>query len=84
VYRYRAERGEYPRQLDDQRPEELAAVPLDPYDGKPIRYLHDEREALLYSIGPNQTDDHGVEVERSSDGKQGGDWVFRLRAEEAK
>ncbi len=35
----------------------LPAVPLDPFDGQPLRYL--PRRGLVYSVGSNRTDDGG-------------------------
>ncbi len=40
-------------------PDRLAAVPLDPDDGKPLRYAVDGREWMLYGIGRDRRDDGG-------------------------
>ena len=46
-------RGDMPRFLD--------AVPLDPFDGKPLRYRELGTGFVVYSIGPNRRDDGGKE-----------------------
>lgn len=48
---------ELPPSLDALVPQYLAAVPMDPYDGKPLRY--DQSRALVYSVGTDLSDHHG-------------------------
>src|SRR5262245_40377101 len=38
VERYRLKHKKWPGSLDDLKPGLLKAIPLDPYDGKPLRY----------------------------------------------
>jgi hypothetical protein len=58
--RYQLKHGNYPPDLDALVPEFLAAVPLDPVDGQPLRYrLNADGTFLLYSVGPNAQDDGG-------------------------
>jgi hypothetical protein len=58
--RYQIKHGNYPADLDSLVPEFVAAVPLDPVDGKPLRYrLNPDGTFLLYSIGGNGVDDGG-------------------------
>ena len=56
--RYRLAHGEYPADLEALG-EFLNAVPLDPYDGQPLRILRREGELVLYSIGQDRRDDGG-------------------------
>jgi type II secretory pathway pseudopilin PulG len=56
LYRYRAQHGRFPEKLDDVVPEFIAAVPPDPFDGKPLRLRQTDRGATVYSIGPETTD----------------------------
>lgn len=49
--------GKLPQKLDELVPDYADAVPLDPFDGKPIRY--DAKTPKLWSIGPDFTDDRG-------------------------
>jgi hypothetical protein len=37
----------------------LDAVPVDPFDGAPLRYLLTDDEVVVYSVGENATDDGG-------------------------
>ena len=46
---HKLSKGSFPRSLEELVPEFLPEVPLDPYDGKPLRYSADEK--ILYSIG---------------------------------
>lgn len=75
--RYRLAHGRLPTGLDDLVPASLPVVPLDPFDGQPLRYRASETEALLYSIGPDQLDDGGLNdpVE--------GDVTFQLKPDAA-
>jgi hypothetical protein len=58
--RYQLKHGNYPPDLNSLVPEFFAAVPLDPVDGKPLRYkLNSDGTFLLYSIGENGVDDGG-------------------------
>lgn len=56
---HRAERGTYPRQLDDLVPHYLPSVPDDPFANHPFRCKPEEYGFLLYSLGPNQKDNGG-------------------------
>jgi hypothetical protein len=51
-----------PDSLDDLVPAFLPAVPIDPYDGKPLRYKKLEKGYCIYSIGPNLKDDGGRDI----------------------
>jgi hypothetical protein len=58
--RYQLKHGNWPETLANLSPEFLPAVPLDPVDGKPLRYRrNDDGTYLLYSIGENGVDDGG-------------------------
>jgi hypothetical protein len=51
-----------PDSLIDLVPAFLPTVPVDPYDGKPLRYKKLKNGYLIYSIGPNLKDDGGKEI----------------------
>jgi hypothetical protein len=57
--RYRREHGDWPRALADLVPDYLPAVPLDPFNGQPLRYCRTESGAVIYSIGEDGRDDGG-------------------------
>jgi hypothetical protein len=50
-----------PTKLAQLVPEFLPTVPVDPFDGKPFRYLVDDLEIKVYSVGVNGIDDGGLE-----------------------
>ncbi|MDL5055067.1 hypothetical protein QQ056_16130 [Oscillatoria laete-virens NRMC-F 0139] len=59
--RYYLKHKEYPESLEQLVPEFVAAVPVDRYDGKPLRYQRLGKASYrLYSVGPNLKDDGGV------------------------
>jgi hypothetical protein len=57
--RYRREHGDWPRALADLVPGYLPAVPLDPFDGQPLRYRRTESGAVIYSVGEDGRDAGG-------------------------
>ncbi len=62
---HRAEKGEYPAALADLAPGYLKAVPEDLFVGKPLVYRRTADGYLLYSVGPNMTDDGGEDDSRA-------------------
>jgi hypothetical protein len=75
VSRYRASEGEFPETLDILVPDYLLALPLDPFDGKPLRIKRTDQELILYSVGRNGADDDGAPYDAK---KRTGDLTFRL------
>jgi hypothetical protein len=57
--------GRLPATPDELVPEYLDAVPLDDYDGKPLRY--DPAKRIVYSVGRNLTDDGGLTRDEACD-----------------
>lgn len=57
--RYRLANGEWPESLTDLVPEYLKAVPVDPFDGAPIRYAETSEGINLWCIGEDLKDDGG-------------------------
>jgi len=57
---YHADAGAYPPSLDALVPAYLPAVPLDPYDGKALRYKRGSAGYVLYAIGEDRVDNGGV------------------------
>jgi hypothetical protein len=60
VERYRRAHGDWPDRLEALMPDLIAAVPLDPYDGKPLRYRRLEDSVLIYMVGPDGVDNGGA------------------------
>jgi hypothetical protein len=75
--RYRLAKGRWPDSLDALVPDYLPAVPADPFDGKPLRLGHLPDGLVVYSVGPDRTDDGG-KIDRSHPGAQGTDVGFQL------
>jgi hypothetical protein len=59
---FRAQHDQLPPFLDALVPEYLAAVPADPFSGKPFRYRPTEDGYLLYSVGFDGYDDGGLRI----------------------
>ncbi len=76
MHRYRAAHGRFPERLEDLTPELIIAVPRDPFDGKPLRLKRTDGGPVVYSIGPDLTDQGGsVPFDRKS---KTGDITFKL------
>ena len=54
---FRLEHGEAPPDLDALVPSILKSVPIDPYSDKPLLYLKQGKEGVVYSVGPDRDDD---------------------------
>jgi hypothetical protein len=68
VERFRLATGRLPAALVEVAPRYLPELPLDPFDGKPLRYKILERGFVVYSIGANKLDDGGVSGSRHDNG----------------
>ncbi len=56
---YRRRTAAWPAALEELTPRFLPQVPLDRYDGKPIKYRLVDGQPLVYSVGVNRIDDGG-------------------------
>ncbi len=74
---YRLAHGDYPDALTDLTPDLLPEVPLDPFDGEPIRYIKEDGRVVVYSVGTNLQDDGGSEEQGLS--RRPKDIVFTVR-----
>jgi hypothetical protein len=61
VERYRLAHGRLPENLAELVPAQLETVPLDPFDGRPLRYKRLSPGYVVYSVGSDRVDDGGVE-----------------------
>jgi hypothetical protein len=66
--RYRLANGKPAEGIGDLTPAFLDALPIDPFDGRPLRFRSEEGGYVLHSVGPNLADDNGA----------GDDIVFRV------
>jgi hypothetical protein len=60
---FRMKTGRLPEALDELVPDYLAAVPLDDFDGKPIRYSLAKK--IVYTVGKDLKDDGGLSREEA-------------------
>jgi hypothetical protein len=73
----RIKTGALPESIDKLSPEYIEIIPIDPFDGKPLRMARNSHGgAILYSVGPDLEDDGG----KTMDKNRIGDVVFRLVA----
>jgi hypothetical protein len=78
--RHRLATGNFPETLAPLAPRFLGTIPHDLISGEPLHYQRtDDGQFLLYSVGWNETDDHG-ELAFFASGrgpeKKEGDWVW--------
>lgn len=64
---YRRDRGKLPATLDELVPDYLPAVPTDPFNGEPLRYVVNPSGFVIYALGEELNDDLGS-VEEQPDG----------------
>ena len=79
--RYHQERGEWPDRLDALAPGYLHAVPLDPFDGQPLRYKRVADGVVVSSITPDPSttvDRFGRTHWGNDGGNRGTPYAFRL------
>ncbi len=74
IERYRLAKGSLPKELTDLVPQYIDKVPIDPFDGKPVRYKLTEPGYIVYSIGEDGTDEGGLEMGRRKDRSDPYDW----------
>ncbi len=67
IERYRLVEGRLPGSLKDLIPTYTQAVPLDPYDGRNLKYRKLKTGYVVYSIGFDMTDEGGAERGRGRD-----------------
>lgn len=89
--RFQLRHGKLPATLGDLAPEFFQSVPIDPYDGKPLKY-HPNADGtyLLYSVGDDGKNDGGDPTNTASgssslywQGNKVRDWVWPQSATEA-
>jgi len=69
IERYRLATGDVPERLDELIPRYLEQVPIDPFDGQPIRYRRTEPGYVLWSILEDGQDNGGMERSRVVEGE---------------
>ena len=61
VERYRLANGKLPESLNDLIPEFLESIPIDPFDGKPLKYKKLDLGFVVYSVDEDEQDNGGKE-----------------------
>jgi hypothetical protein len=75
--RYRLATKHWPERLDELVPDYLPAVPADPFDGRPLRLRRLDDGIMVYSVGPDGTD-NGGNLDRKDGRTPGTDLGFQL------
>lgn len=75
--RYRQARGAWPESPAALVPEFLPAVPVDPFDGQPLRWRRTADGVVVYCLGPDGIDDGGA-IDAAKPNGPGTDLGFRL------
>lgn len=84
IERYRLKYDSLPESLDELVPEFMEAVPLEPFDGEPLRYIRHDVGYMVYTIGDDWVDNGGLSKEQMKE-KTGDespeeyDWPFTVR-----
>jgi hypothetical protein len=60
IEQYRLQNGRMPDTLADICPAYIKSLPLDPFTGKTLLYIHDDQSYTVYSVGANRVDDGGA------------------------
>ena len=75
---YMVEQGGPPENLDALVPEWLPYIPDDPFRDAPIASTTIDGEFVIYSIGPDMTDNSGMAIEGYAKEDSEGDMVVTL------
>jgi hypothetical protein len=78
VERFRQVRGRWPASLEEIPKGILPAVPLDPFDGRPLKYVQREDGVTIYSVGTDEADNRGTINDKAKPTDPGQDVGFRL------
>jgi hypothetical protein len=76
--RYRLANGKWPEKLSDLVPRYLAEVPLDPFDGAPLRLVRKGSSLFVYSVSQDKQDQGGAFVPNGNPMAPGSDIGFVL------
>jgi hypothetical protein len=77
--RYWLDHGDYPPTVAALVPDYLPAIPVDPFDGQPLRFKKSsDGSVVIYSVGPDGKD-NGGQVEAQSPHEQPSDVGFILK-----
>jgi hypothetical protein len=79
--RYELTNGNPPDHLTDLVPDTMPSVPIDPFDGKPLRCRREGKEWVIWSVGSDLKDDsaawHEFKYQTPGEERKGGDIYFK-------
>jgi hypothetical protein len=79
---YRLDHGTYPATAEALVPAYMDTIPLDPFDGQPLRFKkNDDGSITIYSVGPDGKDDGG-QIERTKTKPLDTGFILRLPAKQ--
>ena len=79
IERYRlAHDNQPPESLQNLLPDFLSAVPIDPFDGQPLRFKKPGKGYVVYSVGSDREDDGGKEKQPGDKSDSGYDLTFSV------
>ncbi len=76
IVSFRHENGRMPENTAELVPAHIDSIPLDPMDGKTLRYKKTEKDVLVYSVGADSIDNGGNSSDNGTN--EGEDLVFRI------
>lgn len=80
VARYRFDAKRSPAAITDLVPEYLPAIPVDPFDGKPMRYAAEGAGYRVWSVGPDLADDGGkTPLDDEKEDASGRDLIWEMK-----
>ena len=78
---YELANARLPNRISNLVPKFLPTVPIDPFDGKPLRYRSEGTNWVIWSVGSDLKDDnaewHEFKYRKSSEERAGGDIFFK-------
>lgn len=74
---HKAKHGVYPNTLEEIDPQYLPESLPDPFTGQPLKYRREDDGFVVYSLGENLLDDHGVEKNADNRVSKAYDIVWR-------
>lgn len=74
--RFQIAHGRLPHGVNELVTEYLDTIPIDPFDGSPLRYNLEKR--IVYSVGDDQIDNGGKKSKNSNRPWNDGDYRFQL------
>jgi hypothetical protein len=77
VERFRKTHGRWPDNLAVLVPEFLGELPVDPYNGLPLKFRRLADGVVIYSVGPDR-EDNGGKLDRQNPTASGTDFGFQL------